>query len=183
MKFLVLQLSKLCCFSLLGLAILAACGGPVKPAADSPSEAYKRLFAAVKNKDTEAVKKELSKKSLGLAEMSAQRFNKSLAQSIENGLTATTFSDTLPSLRDERIKDNMGAVEIWNSKDNKWEDVPFIFEDGAWKLAIGDGFAGSWQSPGPGRDRREKEAANAIFNNNVVIPGNTVNANRPRNAK
>jgi hypothetical protein len=150
---------------------------------DSPSEAYKRLYSAVKSKDTEAIKKEFSKKSIGLAEMSAQRFNKSLAQSIENGLTATTFSETPPPMRDERVKDNMGAVEVWNSKDNKWEDVPFIFEDGAWKLAIGDGFAGSWQSPGLGRDQRDKQAANAIFNNNIVIPVDRGNANRPAPSK
>jgi hypothetical protein len=117
--------------------------------------------------------------------MSAQRFNKSKEQAFENGMTATTFSDTLPEMRDERVKENMGALEVWNSKDSKWEDVPFILEDGAWKLAIGDGFAGSWESPGFGRDRREKEAANAIYNNNVVIPVNTPKAfsNRATNSK
>ena len=59
----------------------------------------------------------------------------------------------------------MGAVEVWNSRDSKWEDLPFVKEDGMWKLAVGDVFAGSYQSPGMGLDRKEKEAANAVANN------------------
>ena len=55
----------------------------------------------------------------------------------------------------------MGALEVWNSKDKVWEDLPFIREDGAWKLAVGDIFAGTYESPGKGRDQKEKEAANA----------------------
>lgn len=171
-------------------AVLAACTpSPVsQPVSqqDRPTDAYKRLYAAVKNKDTEAIKRELSKKTISLAEMSAQRFNKTPDQAFENGMTATTFSETLPTMRDERIKGNMGALEVWNSKDNKWEDVPFILEDGAWKLAIGDGFAGSYQWPGKGQDFREKEAANAVTNRNVIIDPK-VNMNSvpspPRNSK
>ena len=92
----------------------------------------------------------------------------------ENGHTETTFSDTLPPIRDERIKDNMGAIEVWNSKSSKWEDLPFIYEDGAWKLAVGEAFAGSFKSPGKGRDQLEKEAANAISN---TLPAVNMNAN------
>lgn len=154
-------------------AFFGACGGR-----DTPTEAYKRLFAAVKSKDTEAIKRQLSKKSISLAEMSTQQFNKTIDQAFENGMTATTFSETLPPLRDERINDNMGALEVWNVKDKKWEDVPFVFEDGAWKLAIGEGFAGTYQSPGKGRDMREREAANAVTNSNVVVG---INGNLPHN--
>lgn len=146
--------------------------------ADSPTEAYKRLFAAVKAKDTEAIKKELTKKSVEFGAMAAARQNSPVEKLYENGFTATTFSPTLPEIRDERIKDDMGAVEVWNSKESKWEDLPFINEEGAWKLAVGDLFAGSFKSPGRGRDLREKEAANALANTSAP-PAANVNSAAP----
>lgn len=162
-----------------------SCNETPKKSQDTPTEAYKRLYAAVKKKDTEAIKQQLSKKSVSLAEMSAKRFNKTVEQTFETGMTSTTLSETLPEMRDERIKDNMGALEVWNSKENKWEDMPFILEDGAWKLAIGDGFAGTFQWPGMGQDFREKEAANAVTNRNVILPGVNMNSavKRPSNSK
>ena len=128
----------------------------------SPTEAYKALFAAVKAKDIDAIKKNISKKTIELGKMSMERFKKSEKEAYENGFTATTITDTLPSMRDERVKDNFGALEVWNTQESKWDDVAFVFEDGGWKLGMGDAFSGSFQSPGPGRDFREKEAANAM---------------------
>ncbi len=161
------------------LALITGCGGNKTTGEDTPTEAYKRLYAAVKSKDTESIKQQVSKKTINMAEMSAQRFGKPIEQAYENGFTATTYSNTLPTMRDERVKDDMGAVEVWNAKDSKWEDLPFIFEDGTWKLAMGDAFSGSYQSPGKGRDFREREAANIVSNSNVIILGN--NANLPQN--
>jgi hypothetical protein len=131
--------------------------------ADSPTEAYKRLFAAVKSKDTEAIKKQLSKRTIEFGAMAAQRNNTPVEKMYANGFTATTFAETLPEIRDERIKDDMGAVEVRNVKENKWEDLPFVLEDGGWKLAVGDLFANTFKSPGRGRDALEKEAANSAM--------------------
>lgn len=149
--------------------------------ADSPTEAYKRVFAAVKSKDIEAIKKQLSKKTIEFGMMAAAKNSTPIEKMYENGFTGTTFSDTLPPMRDERIKENMGAVEVWNSKDTQWEDVPFVNEDGAWKIAFGDLFAGSFKSPGPGRERREREAANAVANNYVPpAPNTNTNTSKPK---
>jgi hypothetical protein len=68
----------------------------------------------------------------------------------------------------------MGAVEVHNDKENKWEDLPFIREDGAWKLAIGEMFANTWKSPGKSQAEKEREASNAMSNN--MVPMN-VNGN------
>ncbi len=144
---------------------------------DSPTKAYKRLFAAVKSKNTESIKAQMTKKSIDFAGMASQRNNTPIEKVFENGFTATTFSETLPTIRDERIKDNMGAVEVWNTKESKWEDLPFILEDGAWKLAVGDLFAGTFVSPGRGRDSLEKEAANALDPNRGMIPAPAPNSN------
>ena len=153
---------------ILSVFLALACDGQTGSSGEnSPTGAYKRLYAAVKAKDTEAIKKELTKSSVDFGAMFAQRSGKTLVQAYENGFTATTFSPTLPEIRDERIKDNMGAVEVYNSKDKVWEDLPFMLEDGAWKLAVGDVFAGTYVKPGEGRSYKEKEAANATGNSGI----------------
>lgn len=168
------------------LAAAFACSGTgiTTPSAgnDSPTEAYKRLYAACKSKDVEAIKKELSKKSIDLGVMVSQRNNTPIEKVYENGFTATTFAESLPTIRDERIKDDMGAVEVWNSKESKWEDLPFVLEDGLWKLAVGDLFAGSFKSPGKGLDIKEREAANALNPNNIPITNVNTNGVSPSNS-
>lgn len=131
------------------------------------SQAYERLFTAVKSKDPEQIKKVMSKNSMGLAEFAASQQKKTIEQVLENGFTGTTFAEKLPKMRDERIKDEFGAVEVWNEKDKRWEDLPFIKEDGEWKFAIGDMFKGSYQKPAVGQSVREQEEANKT-NPNLV---------------
>lgn len=167
----ILLLTVLC---LIGFVF--ACNGMSGGA--TPTEAYKLLYAAVKSKNTETIKKHLTKKTVEFGAMAAQRNNTPIEKVYENGFTATTFSATLPTMRDERVNDDMGALEVWNSKDSRWEDLPFIKEDGVWKLAIGEMFAGTFKSPGPGLDLREKEAANAQANSDVSNVSNS-NSNSP----
>ncbi len=128
--------------------------------AQTPTDAYKMLFAAVKAKDTEKIKQLVSKKTHGLAELMAAQYKQPIEKSYENGFTATSFADSLPETRDERVKDNFGAVEVLNQKTNNWEDLPFIKEDDGWKLAFGDAFNGAYKSPGKGKSQIEREASN-----------------------
>lgn len=164
------------------LALFLACGnnpgaGPGGALRNgSPTEAYKQLFEAVKSKDTQRIKNAVSKKTQAFAEMVAARQNSPIEKVFENGFTATTFANSVPEIRDERIEGNYGAIEVWSEKDKKWEDLGFVNEDGAWKLAIGDMFDGSFKSPGKGRDQKEKEAANAM-NGNAMIPVTPANGN------
>lgn len=156
---------------LAGALVFATCSstpvaGPIE--GDSPSEAYKRLFQATKSKNTEAIKAEMTAKTIDFGVMAAQKNNKSLEATYENGFTATTMTDNLPNIRDERINGEMGAVEVWNTNEKKWEDLPFMIENGRWKLAIGELWAGTYKSPGKGRDIKEREAANAMAT--PVIP-------------
>jgi len=164
---------------LFAIGFVFSCSGQSEGAA-TPTEAYKLLYTAVKSKNTDAIKKQLTKKTIELGIMAAQRNNTPLEKVYENGFTATTFSETLPPIRDERVNGEMGAVEVWNSKDSRWEDLGFIKEDGAWKLAVGDMFAGTYKSPGPGRDLLEKQAANAVANSDVgAAPTSSANAPIP----
>lgn len=149
---------------------------------DTPSAAYRRLYAAVKSKNTEAIKKEMSKKTQDFAGAAAQRQNTPVEKVFENGFTATTFANSLPEIRDERVNGEMGAVEVWNSKDSRWEDLPFVKEADGWKLAVGDLFAGTFNSPGKGRAAKEQEAANVMSNNmNPANPAGNINSSSVSN--
>lgn len=162
---------------LAGALLFATCSsspsaGPIE--GDSPTEAYKRLFNAAKSKNTESIKAEMTQKTIDFGEMAAQRNNKSLEDTYANAFTATTMTESLPEIRDERVNGNMGAVEVWNTNERRWEDLPFIVEGGRWKLAIGELWAGTFKSPGKGRDIREREAANAL---SPPITPQTINVN------
>lgn len=172
------------------LALLLVCiaaafscsGGVSQPGAgsDTPTEAYKRLYNAVKSKKIDAIKQEMTEKTISFGKSAAAQYGKPEDKLFENGFTATTFADTLPAIRDERIQDNMGAVEVWNSRESRWEDLPFVLENGMWKLAVGEAFGGSYKSPGKGRDTIEREAANAINGNNLKeIPAPNMNSASP----
>ena len=119
----------------------------------------------------------MTKNSAEMAKMISEQNKTPLEKVFENGFTGTTFAPTLPDIRDERVNCNMGAVEVWNAKEQKWEDLPFVIEDGQWKLAIGELFKGSFKSPGKGLSTREEEAANAA-RGNVMPPASNVNTNK-----
>lgn len=145
--------------------------------AKTPTEAYKMLYAAVKTKNTENIKAMMSENSLGFAEFVAGQQKKTVEEVLANGFTATTFQENLPPMRDERIKDNFGALEVQN-KEKVWEDLPFVLENGSWKIAIGDMFKGTYQKPGIGQSVKEQEAANAVNNNMIPLtPANANNTN------
>jgi hypothetical protein len=142
--------------------------------ANTPTEAFKLLFGYVKAKNTQGIKSMMTKDTVAFAQFQAESRNVPLEKVLENGFTATTFSDALPEIRDERIKENMGAVEVKNVKENKWEDLAFMLEDGGWKLAIGEIFKGSYQKPAVGQSFKEQEAANISSGNNMkpLLPNN-----------
>jgi hypothetical protein len=149
--------------------------------AQTPSEAYRMLFAAVKSQDPAKIKSMLSKGSLGLAEMASGQQKKTIDEVVKNGFTETTFADTMPQMRDERIKGGYAAVEVWNTTRKQWDDIPLILEGGTWKAAFGDAFGGKWVSPGKGQAVIEQEEANAK-NPNLVPQGNAnANVSRQKN--
>ena len=147
--------------------------------AKSPTEAYTMLFTAVKAKDIESVKQMMSKSSLGMAESAGQRQGKTTEEVLTNGFTATTFSDSIPEIRDPRVKGNHGLVEVRNEKENKWEDLPFVLEDGGWKLAVGDLFAGTFPQAEVGKSKAalDQIAANKSIPNAGMVKGGNTNTN------
>lgn len=151
--------------------------------AQTPTEAYRMLFAAVKSQDSAKIRSMLSKGSMGLAEMASGQQKKPIEEVIKNGFTETTFVDDYPQIRDPRIKGNFGAVEVWNAARKQWDDIPFILEDGSWKAAFGDAFANKWQSPGKGQAVIEQENANVNNPNAMIQKMPAANSNTAGNFK
>jgi hypothetical protein len=139
--------------------------------ASTPTEAYKNLYAAVKSKNTETIKQNMSKTTQEFAEAMAQMQKKTPEEMYKNGLIESTLSPNLPTMRDERIKGNFGGVEVQNA-DGNWQDVPFVKEDGGWKLAVGELFKNTYESPG-------KPVAQANSNTQMpqMIPGPNTKGN------
>ncbi len=145
--------------------------------AQTPSEAYRMLFAAVKAQDPAKIKSMLSKGSMGLAEMASGQQKKTVEEVVKNGFSETTFADNYPQMRDERVKGNFGAVEVWNESRKQWDDIPFVMEDGSWKAAFGDQFGGKFESPGKGQAVIEQENANAQNPPQMINPLANSNTN------
>ncbi len=141
--------------------------------AQSPMEAYKMLFKAIRAEDSESIKKMMSAATLKFAEGAAAQSKQTLEQILKNGLYASTITDKLPDMRDERIKDEFGAVEVWVTKEQKWEDTNYIKETDGWKIAVGDVFGGTFKTPGTGQSIKEQQAANTSSGNNLIPIANT----------
>ena len=133
---------------------------PVGKAA-TPTEAYKQLWESVQANDIDKVKQVVSKATMDFAKGVAAQRKITVEEVLKNGMTRSTINEKLPALRDERVKGKFGAVEAFSKKDNKWEDVRFVMEDGGWKLAVGELWKGTYKSPGKSRTIRERENANA----------------------
>ncbi|HXH69698.1 MAG TPA: hypothetical protein VNI60_05040, partial [Pyrinomonadaceae bacterium] len=147
--------------------------------ARTPSDAFKSLYAAVKAKDNAKIQQLMSSNTLTFAGFAIEQQKQSLEKVLENGLTATTFASSLPEIRDERVNGNFGAVEVFSQKDNRWEDLPFVLEDGSWKLAVGDSFKGTYKSPGKGQAQIEMETNNPMGGDMIPSETNT-NGKFPR---
>lgn len=126
---------------------LSPFGAETPTVTTKPSDAYKALYAAVKAKDTEAIKSHLSEATIEIMTTSAAAQKRPFPEVIANGLTESTAAPTLPELCPDRIKGRFGAVEVKRT-DGKWEDLPFVIEKGEWKLAAGETFKGAYQMPG-----------------------------------
>jgi hypothetical protein len=151
--------------------------------AGTPTEAFKVIFAAVKAKDSERIKQMMSKGTLAFAEGYAAQSKQTMDEALRNGFTGPALADSLPEMRDERVKDNFGAVEVFNPKENRWEDLPFVLEDGGWKLAVGDVFQDTYKKPGKSIGEMETKIPN-VSDFPTNIPGNQKmppisNANKP----
>ncbi len=101
---------------------------------NSPTEVLKNLNEASKTRDVEAVKNSVSKGTLALMEDSAKKQNTTVDELLkkDNGVP---FKE-LPETRNEKIEGDTATLELKNTTTGGWETVPFVKEDGSWRLAL-----------------------------------------------
>ena len=121
---------------LLKLIILAiilfslSCGGNMRPA--TPLDTLKAYTFAIKKKDTTTMKLLLSDASMKMAEQQAREQNVTVDDIVKN---ETLFTETQKELqfRNEKIEGDRATIEVKNSFES-WDVVPFVREEGVWKL-------------------------------------------------
>ena len=108
---------------------LISCGGQ-KPS--TPLETFKSYTKAIKQKDTTMMKVLLSDASIKMHEQEAKAQNLNVDDIVKR---QTLFSETQTSVehRNEKIEGDRATLEVKNSF-GVWETVPFVKEDGTWKI-------------------------------------------------
>ena len=103
---------------------------------DSPTATFEAFYEAIKNKDVQAYKKTVSKGSLEMLERAAKELDKSLDEyiNLEMNKPSLKLPDKLET-RNEKITGDRATLEIKNNEGG-WSTVPFVKEDGQWKVAV-----------------------------------------------
>lgn len=109
---------------------LTACAGESKPA--TPIETFKTYTKAIKAKDITAMKLLLSKATIDMHQTEAQAQGVNIDEIVKRETLFTETQKTV-KLRNEKIEGDTATLEVENSF-GSWETVPFVREDGVWKI-------------------------------------------------
>lgn len=102
----------------------------------SPIAAFKILYAATQKKDVENIKKGLSARTLILVADIAKKQQRSMDETLKENLSDPDYnSPTIPEARNEKINGNEATIEVIAPKTGQWTELPFVKEEGRWKLA------------------------------------------------
>jgi hypothetical protein len=111
-------------------SLIFACADAEKPS--TPLETLKAYTTAIKKKDPTTMKLLLSDASIKMAEQEARAQNVTLDEIVKR---ETLFSENQTDVffRNEKIDGDRATIEMKDSFD-KWNTVPFIREEGIWKI-------------------------------------------------
>lgn len=112
------------------LLFSVSCGGAAKP--KTPFETFVAYTKAIKEKDTTTMKLLLSAETIKMHEQEAKSQNVTLDDIVKR---ETLFTENQKSVkyRNEKIEGEKATLEVENSF-GTWETVPFVIEEGAWKI-------------------------------------------------
>lgn len=100
----------------------------------SPTETLMAFNRATESKDAKRIKTFLSKGSMQMIEKSAKEQNKTVDQLLTDGEDAV--EDEKPSIRNQKIIGDTATVEVKNQVLGNYDEMPFVKEDGIWKIAL-----------------------------------------------
>src|SRR5215218_5881461 len=107
-----------------------SCSRDTKPA--TPYETFATYTKAINKKDTTTMKLLLSSESIKMHEQEAKARNVTVDEIVKR---ETLFREGQRKLefRNEKIEGNNATLEV-KTADDRWETVPFVLEDGEWKI-------------------------------------------------
>ena len=145
--------SKVLLFALIFTTL--SCSGDKKPA--TPLETFKTYTKAIKAKDTTTMKLLLSRATIKMHEKEAKSQGVNVDDIVKR---ETLFGENQKSVeyRNEKIEGEKATLEVKNSY-GAWEKVPFVFEDGAWKIDKA-GFADQMQKEIDEQNRKFDDLSN-----------------------
>jgi hypothetical protein len=132
-----------CVVALMALALVAAA---CNKAGSSPTATAKAFADAARNKDVQGIKNAMSKGSLAMMESFAKMQNKSLDEALKDPSSPPPANF---ETRNEIITGDTATLEIKDEKGN-WEKLPFVKEDGQWKIALDKAFQQGMSGGGEG---------------------------------
>jgi hypothetical protein len=103
-------------------------------ATGSPTATMVAFIEALKKKDTETIKKSLSKESIVKLEEAAKAGKTTIDQIITEGEDMS--KEKTPEMRNEKIDGDSATVEVQDEKTKNWDTIPLVKEDGSWKIAF-----------------------------------------------
>jgi hypothetical protein len=113
------------------IALLApACSGTREPA--TPKETFQTYVKALSNNDTKTMKLLLSAETLKMHEQEAKTQNVPLEEILKRE-TLFTEGQKVVEYKDEVIEGDKATLQVKNPY-GMWETVPFVREDGEWKI-------------------------------------------------
>lgn len=147
---------------LISAVLIAGSCGESKPA--TPLETFKTYTKAIKAKDTTTMKLLLSNATMKMHEQEAKAQGVTVDDIVKR---ETLFSESQKTVefRNEKIEGDKATLQVKTSY-GSWETVPFVREDGVWKIDK-QGYAEQMI-----RDMDESNRAldNLINNSNAVPP-------------
>jgi hypothetical protein len=107
-----------------------SCSRDTKPA--TPYKTFATYTKAINKKDTTTMKLLLSSESIKMHEQEAKAQNVTVDEIVKR---ETLFREGQRKLefRNEKIDGNNATLEV-KTADDRWETVPFVLEDGEWKI-------------------------------------------------
>lgn len=98
----------------------------------SPTETFKAYYEASTKRDAAAIKALLSKKTVEMMNNAALANKRKLDDEILEQRPAKA----LPPTRNEKIDGDNATIEVKKDRSEEWDTLPFVKEDGAWKIAF-----------------------------------------------
>ncbi len=101
----------------------------------TPTATFKAFFEASKKKDVAGIKRGLSKGTVDMLDKLAKEQNKSTDDMLKD-VYKEDKGETFPETQNEKINGDTATLEVKNEKTGKWETLPFVKENGEWKIAL-----------------------------------------------